>query len=1326
MAAEMFVSPDPAPDAGSMYQAKQKRETAATAGNYLGAMWRQDSPVDGIVAHIAGTQMAPDANYSVFEPRAWTAATAGVPDEYHKEFYAATSAAHAEYIRQRLFSKFDDQQQLGDLGLVGNAGRILFSLVEPTSLLAGIASGGIYTAVRGVTGASRALGVARTAGDVAGAARAAGDLAVAAGREAKAPALLAGITANAGFNAGFEKLRQSVSFEDNDTAVLEAALVGAAFATPFVALKAREMSKLHTTADMERRVLTVVRKEREGVPLDEHDVATATEYRELMKHIEDVETGKIDAGSIPTPSDPRAITPKQAAGIKREAARKSVARADEFEKARASVDSTKQAEMDALWADGHLAKADAEARVQDILTTVNGDTKLDGPMQAAFAKLMGKQADTATNLKVTAKRAEEKAAQPPTPAEALTPVGKPATQPDAAAAQEAASPSAPSDAVPSSEVFWRDKNGDTVVGEVVGVNPNGSLKIDLHPDFSPFERVKGRYISKRRESLDMDSPHYEAPEVPEGFLPGSVGAAQVQPLPVPQLSPDYENVTALAKYRGDMFAVLNKSANPFHQELGSLLARDSIGNSSTWAQKRTASEIKKNISRTLGGHFHAESKDAWNEVVKTRGLGLVAQANSHQEFYENVTAVARGDKQVLIDNADIAGPLNKAASAMRHVYSTLAVRAQKSGLEGAEGLMPNEHYVNRVWNHNNIRAEIARFDELHGKGNGRAELDKALAAAIPGFRNDVAKAHSFLDAVRKLEFSRSMQDIQLLGKDMAALRAELNKHLSGDESDAIVDIMFASKKAEPDAGNPTNLRYRLDLDENYRETLKDGTEFRVSDLFENDSRLLVDSYISSIGGHTALAEKGITSRAAFEATMRQAGEWHDANKADSGDATLFKREQQHAEDLYKNVIGQPMSMQTFNRADRVLGTIRSYTRAAVLGQLGIAAAFELKNALGLATGRAMYQQMPTFRQFIQAARSGHVADDKLGEGVESFLGFGREAAASHARVNEISDFTYERGLTRSENFANKASHAVDVISGNRFFTSFTRKWTARGMIQKHFNVADGKLKLTDSMRERFVHNGLNANEMDQVFSKLKEHATVDSKGVVQELDWEKWQQSHPKSYDSYTLLVEREVRDAIQDHDIGATYAFQHGTIGKTFGELRTFNIAGHSMQFLKGIFYHDRTTAATWTLSFLGEAMAYALQTSANYAHNQQELDKRLTIERISAAAVQRMSVLGISSFLLETGANFTGHSLTQSGTTANTDQRNMFITPSMALAQKAFKGVNTLVNSANPASSNRATQRDVKDLLGTLPGGNAWVMRNIVDHVSSQFPKSELRPGQ
>lgn len=1382
-----FTTRDESVDAITLYKQKREREARTGAADYLGAMWRQDSPVDGIMASVAGSNFAPDPNYAPFAPEEWKKLTEGIPAEFHHNFYKATSPAHALYIRQRLQDKLDDLQKLGDLDTLGGAGRLALNILEPSSLAAGILSGGAFKVATGMSAAAR---MARRAGTVGQAEKAAAAVATAAGREASGLAIGAGVAGGAASNAAFEKLRQSVNFEDDTAAIVEAALMGAAMSGPFVYLNAREMRRVSATAAEEHKAFEALRKVHEGQTLTDADKAAVEAQQALSKSTAMVlyrspeaqlEEFRAAARTNPAggtvfvdskgeaslslkarewiddfraelraateqrlndlfpnrgkePVRPSRLSPEDRAKLEARVAREDEAwalrkrgpgqptqkvtlkdleggqevrnpvltpehaetlrareaRKAEWEKATAELEARKQAELDQLWADGHIAKGDRDLAME----------QLQDDLRAVRAEFEAEQA----------------------------------ARPDS----NVKAPEKPE----GTDVLWRDDDGRPETGRVVQVMPNGKLKIDLYPSL-PGTKAKTpggnmRYKYLHRSELDQDSPLFED-VTPEGFGPNTVGGAQAGNTSVQSVdvSPTFDDTTALSRFRLDLFARLNRSENPAVKYLAHILVKDAIGNSKEYAQRWTASERKRHWQRVLGGHFHQEAKIAFNEVRSIRNISLAAaEKGAAKDFYESVSRIVRGDTTVLAQNPDIAGPLQRAAKAMRDTYAAMADLAKKSGLEGAEGLTPDAAYVNRLWKHDAIRQmEIthgpdAVIEVLAGAINQQAveRFKKSpryqqMVAQGKGTDADIrkAKATSFLKAVKSLEFSPAIQDIHLVAHDMGALRDTLKKEgLSDNQIDNIVDIMFEAKEGAGDAGMPTNLRFRFDLDEAHSIDTPAG-KLRLSDLVENDSRLLVDIYLNSMAGHAALADKGITSRAAFQKELDAAREWYSTNQQSTKSASQINKEIQMLEDIYAHITGRPMSMQNFNGADRLAGSLRAWARASFLGQLGVAAAFEMVNAMALTSIRAFFQHSGGFRGLIQAVRTGKIADKQLAQQIEAWTGFGQEAAAAYARQSEITDFTYERGLNRFENYGNKASHVVDIISGNRLFTSLSRQMSTAMFIQKHVNMAGRKLSA--KQRERLVHQGVDDADIDTMLASLKQHTRLGTDGKVLELQWENWKKADPKSFETYQLVLTREVRDAIQEHDLGEVPMFMHGTIGKIFGELRTFMVAAHAKQFLKGAQYMDSTTMTIWMMSFVGQAMAYSLQTSLNFAHNPQELEKRMSLDRVALSAVQRMSVTGAMPALLETGTYIVtgGDSLFSNGSTTNTDNRNILMTPSGMMITRALKGMSVGAGALNPFSNEIVTKQDVKDSLSPLPGANTFLVRNLIDALSSNFPKQE-----
>src|SRR5690606_29398436 len=100
------------------------------------------------------------------------------------------------------------------------------------------------------------------------------------------------------------------------------------------------------------------------------------------------------------------------------------------------------------------------------------------------------------------------------------------------------------------------------------------------------------------------------------------------------------------------------------------------------------------------------------------------------------------------------------------------------------------------------------------------------------------------------------------------------------------------------------------------------------------------------------------------------------------------------------------------------------------------------------------------------------------------------------------------------------------------FTSITRQISAMAATKNAFEYAIGKQVLTDAMRERWVGQGLDAQDIPKVLADLKTHA-ISKDDVLQSIRYEDWQKADQVSYEQFQLFMSRQVRDAIQDADIG-------------------------------------------------------------------------------------------------------------------------------------------------------------------------------------------------
>lgn len=113
-----------------------------------------------------------------------------------------------------------------------------------------------------------------------------------------------------------------------------------------------------------------------------------------------------------------------------------------------------------------------------------------------------------------------------------------------------------------------------------------------------------------------------------------------------------------------------------------------------------------------------------------------------------------------------------------------------------------------------------------------------------------------------------------------------------------------------------------------------------------------------------------------------------------------------------------------------------------------------------------------------------------------------------------------------------------------------------------------------------------------------------------------------------------------------------------------------------------------------------------------------------VAGSIFQRMSLSGMLPGLVQTGMNVLGYQLP--GTTANTNNRNFLITPSMQAAQNVLSAGQVLGNAINPFNSSVTTDKEMRQAFQALPFGNGWGMRSLADWLGQQRPHQETQTWQ
>jgi hypothetical protein len=1350
------ANPQQGPDTFTQSSQRLQREQAASTGDYVGSIWRQDGLVDAILADQVGRQMSPDLSFDPFSDPQTKELQKSLWPEFQPYLLQAHSGAHQVYLHSQLMQKQEDLTRLGDMGVAGNVGRIALNVVMPDQLLMSMAGGWAAKGIRLVRGAE----VAGGAGLAAAEARA-GAAAAAASKASSRAAVFGGLATAAAENAAYEKLRQSVNFEDDSSGIVEAGLLGAAISSPFVLAGARQASRVAAVAEKEHQVLQALRAAHEGEVLTPEQGKLIQDVVRTHEAIKRFEAGQLDEAGVEHalselhgPQEPSAQWLERYHGQLRQDAQqiiqelfpghegRSTGLAEPSPAQRAQMDQ-KVALEDTNFAPDvtHAAPAEPpktamqlaferanQARVEK--AQANEQLRKAFDLEQAHA---GQAADAKAAREAAHAQAEEDLqAQKLRDQERMINERELVRMAGEHPVDAAVAPQAPVKAPEQApdlagwvgrDVSWaHPQTGDTVAGTVTSVSPTGKLVVDTHEGPSGMRAVA-------HTALDQ----YDGP-APSGFLHGSVGSAQreavtsiaAQRTRMAEMSIPGTNVKVPTRL--DIYANLNGSPVEHVRKLAYKLVKDAIQNDSHEAQAMTASEWKKQFQRTIAGAFHRESKEAFNEAITAAKVRPWQVPQFAHEFYRLVSRVTRGDTDALAVRPELAPMLQKASAAQRKAYAEMLAKAKEAGVKGAQDVEVNDAYVNRIWDHQALR----EASSVHGQDNVVrvvAEAFKDKAGLIERFKQspefkahpdmtDEAilqrKAKGFLKAVRSLEFSPALQDIVLAGRDMHTLRSELaSMDVPQQHIDSLIDVLFEAKGPEGDAGTAGNLKFRMGLDETTKVTTKAG-ELRLSDLFENDARVLVDRYLNSMAGHTALAKVGIRSHAEWAAEIRKVSK--EALDNASIDGNQVAKDIALLEDVHRHITGRPMSTQDFSYANRTAAAFRAYTRAVMLPQLGIAAAFEMSKAVAM-MGFKSLQQLPSLRSLLIAMRQGYIPDEGLARDIMTITGFGQEKVAAYHRMQEIENGFMGQALTRAELGANVASHAVDVLSGNASITSLTKQLSGMMAVQNMHDYATGRRVLTDSMRERWVGQGVSTDDIEHLLGKLQQYAVAED-GVVKQVRHEDWLKESPGTYEQFQTFLSRQVRDAIQDHDLGESMPFMHTTLGKVFAELRTFMLVGHAKNFLKNLAYHDQTALQVFAIGFIGEALAYSMQTVINAPD---KLDERLTPEAIARAAYFRMASLGTASFITETGFQLLsgGDSLVQPGTTANTDSRSLLNTPSLILAKRLLNAPSTLGGLV--LGTDVTTQQEARDLWGVIPGANLYGLKAAGNWWTNQFPKSD-----
>jgi hypothetical protein len=1352
---------------------QQILEAKTTGMDRFWATIRQDGMTANASRYIAmrfSEDGSVDPSWNPHYPTVWENLVRDIPKEYHHEFFDTFSAKHATFVREGILQKMADLETLSTANGLGQAAlRMGMQVFQPENALVAALPGAIpFRVARGSTLAGELKG-ALAAGNTAKAAEAAGSLTkmapAGAGDFGKA------ISYGAVENAALEYGRQQFNFEDDKTAVAINGLLGMLLSAPASLYEARMMGRGQALARQELSMLNKKDMLEKEIARMENPAAAATTGAApaaakvdaaASKGGNDMFTADELAGSMDAE-----FMDAQRAGVLRalEKAEKYLdqmppAARDDIRLLRKTIEELPDDAGSALEA---LTKFMQKSPDNPVSATVHSlkDKLEKRAAESAAVKAAAKDRVDATDFVTGARPAADIVSLHPSKADA--PWKKDDPTADALGAEGTPSPheggpiayhnhegayglKEDADGAPIVEGGYRLETY-TVPGE--NVQRQRLVKTDVSEGAIPEPPKEGAAPDPVIYFARNSKGDFVAIELEAGMkIPTGTGAeAQAAKKALFQRALDNinegiatANGTRMSKEDGvflhglrfDTSAVLHRSKNSKLKELVSELVHETIGFRSGTPQRATVEELKDSMVNSLKGQFMTEARAGYSAWVAANKKSFWARVKDKDfDNYLDLITRATRKEQGLFDNMseEAVAAVQRGSKAQQRMFSDALDLMQAHGVEGADKFSHSSTYVNRMHNHGAISA----MAKQHGDTAVVKLVSKAIVWAPPAVKAEegatarqIAKAArqterdrdlaaaAYLKAVRTMQLRRINPDLIERATDAEILRGDLlSLGLNHQEATQMIEAIFDIAEAKPGqvAGN---LKMRFKLDETTAMLAPDGvTRLHISQLFENNAAVLADHYLNSTMGHTAFARKGFKSSKDWDKRVREINDEHAANPTHSTEE--LEKEMRLLDDTRSAILGRPRSTDTFSSTDRVARNLRTYGRAAFLGQLGLPALVEAHKALALTSFEVMRKQLPALMSIIRAVRAGAVPDNELSKAIRVQWGHGTERMQQHSRMTEAEylDFGSGRMLAQAENLNNTVAQAVDIVSGNAHVTSMTRELSARAWLQQMSDWADTGGKLTAEQYKRFVGLGMTEAETDAVLAAFKKHSNRDDGGVLDSIRYEDFQAAHPEMYDLFHTAVDRQVRDMIQKQSLGEIPPFMHSTLGKVFGELRNFVLAGHAKTTLKALHYRDGTSMAQLMYGMVFETLAYTAQTALNFAGDKEEREKRLQPQTIAMAVFQRMSLLGMAPFVAGTGARFVG--LEMPGLSANTENRDLLVPPSVKVMQNAFQGMLAMGQTINPNMS--TSSKEFSAGWKAVPFGNTWGMRSLGNHFASEL---------
>jgi len=785
---------------------------------------------------------------------------------------------------------------------------------------------------------------------------------------------------------------------------------------------------------------------------------------------------------------------------------------------------------------------------------------------------------------------------------------------------------------------------------------------------------------------------------------------------------------AFAKFRGDKSSVLRRSASPYTRSMSEKLAEEAVGNVDNSRSIITADIAKNNYAFTTETLFYKSYAPAFQKFmkeVKNKRFGNEYNVNDRLEFSDLVSRGVRGE---IIDVPGVA----EGVLATRKVLKKILDDLKKEGVEGAKEVLDNPNYFPRRWS-------IGKMEQIQLKVPHNKFINFLKNSLIRGSKDlNEADALKISKGIYKVvttnKFSDGFSVDRLLYTDDAdELRALLRDHteLDDNELQSLVETLLEPSRAKPTAA--PRLRRRATFDENYEESI-DGFKLKFTDLLDNNTEGLINSYIEQMSGQIALARVGIKSRQDFTKVFSKVKESYnipEVAKAYTGlkGRVRKKLELDTIETIYKNIVGIPTEKNIKGGRSTVLRNLRKYNYVNVFNQVGFSQIPELGNVVANAGLKGMIKYMPEFKKILTRAKNGKLNNEFLDE-IETLVSGTGSNRLINSTINRSDDFAGATArIGKIEKTLDIASRITADFSGFHAVDTLSRRLAAITAFDKLAMHAIGKSKVTDTVLKRYRNIGFSDSELQSVFNYIKKYSTFTEGGLtgrkIRQLNVHKWDDQD--LVNKMSIYMSRHLRRVVQENNYGEMLAFgTDSAIGKTMLQFRNFVINAYAKQLLHGIHMKDFTFFASAMSSVFIASLVYMAQTqikSLGKSKNEREeyLEENLTISSIAKAAFQRSTYSTILPTFIDTLKDPFGGEPWFNYRSSGLDINLLTGNPTYRLIEKGYGAVSGILTAIADDEYDFSKQ-DAYRLKSILPYQNMIGITNILQYMidESDLPRT------